>query len=138
MNMTLLDGHRKYIQRTYHWPHNTERVWLEPLEGYVDGHVDWDCNFGQFEQQQRKLLLEVIRRVAMIPPRGNRTAGLAMVMLCCHLAKACRISDAAAFRIVTSIYEWQSQGGAATKPPIGNLNAFRVTKTRLTNSLPLA
>lgn len=44
----------------------------------------------------------------------------------------------AAFRMVTSIYEWQSQGGAATKPPIGNLNAFRVTKVRLTNSLPLA
>ena len=53
MNMTLLDGHRKYIERTYHWPHNTERVWLEPLDGYVDGHVDWDCNFGQFQEQQQ-------------------------------------------------------------------------------------
>ena len=44
----------------------------------------------------------------------------------------------AAFGIVTNIYEWQSEGGAATKPPIGNLNAFRVTKVRLCNSLPLA
>ena len=136
--MILLDAHERYIDRQYHTPQNGIRIWLNPLDQFVEGHVSYDCTFGEFEKEQRTLLMELIRRVTMIPPRGNRAAGLAMVNLCCHLARACRISDAAAFRIVTSCYEWQSQDGPAIKPPISNLNAFRVTKSRLQEILPAA
>jgi|GEM_PF-2486799 hypothetical protein len=138
MKMMLLDGHERYIDRTYHFPRNGIRIWMDPLDQFVDGHVDYDVAFGEFEAKQRKLLIELIRRVSMIPPRGNRSAGLAMVNLCCHLAWACRISDAAAFRIVCDVYEWQSQGGIKRKPPVSSLNSFRVLKNRLMELRPAA
>lgn len=138
MKLILLDAHERYIDRQYHFPQNGIRIWLNPLDKFVDGHVNYDCNFGEFEVNQRTLLCELLRRISMIPPRGNRAAGLAMVNLCCHLATVCHISDAAAFRIVSSCYEWQSQGGCSIKPPISNLNAFRVTKNRLIELMPAA
>lgn len=129
--MQILNTHARYIERTFYFPRNGYRVWTESLDQYVNGHLNFDCTFGEFERQERELLIQVMRRISMIPPRGNRSAGFAMVMLCCHLAHVCRISDAAAFRIVSACYEYQSQGGPTLKPPVSNLNSFRVTKQRL-------
>lgn len=84
-------------------------------------------------------VIELMPKLAVYPTQllfGS--AGLAMVNLCCHLAWACRIPDAAAFRIVCDVYEWQSQGGIKRKPPVSSLNSFRVLKNRLMELRPAA
>ena len=138
MEMTLLPQHERYLRRAFFSNRHVTKSWCESLEKYVSGHVPYDCNAGMFEELERELFRHLISKVCMIPPRGNNTSGMAMVMLCCHLAEICKIQDAAAFRIVCSVYEWQSQGGPLKQPPVNSVNSFRVIKNRLIGLAPAA
>ena len=133
MILELQDDHRAYIQRVFSDTKTAETIWTTPLARYMDKtHVPLDVTAGQFLDKQRRMWCELNRRIAMIPPRGSRCAGMAHVMLCCHLADTCSIHDATAMRIVNSCYEWQSLEGATRRPPISSHTSFRVIKQRMT------
>jgi hypothetical protein len=136
--MTLLPQHERYIKRAFFSNRHSTKLWTESLEQYVTGHVPYDCNAGTFKSLENDLFKQLVYRVCLIPPRGNNTSGMAMVMLCCHLAEICSIQDAAAFRIVCSVYDWQSQGRPLLQPPVNSLNSFRVIKNRLIGLAPAA
>lgn len=52
----------------------------------------------------------------------------AQVMLTCHLANACHIPEAVAYRVIRNYYEWQGVDTLTKNPPIVDSTSFRVTK----------
>lgn len=132
MQLTLLPDHEAYIKRVMSDSITAKMIWTAPLDSYLEAdHVPLDVTAGQFMKSQRRLWCELNRRIALIPPKGNRSAGMAQVMLVCNLAQVCYIHDATALRIVNSCYEWQSIDGIARKPPVASSSSFRVIKQRM-------
>jgi len=132
MKLQLLDSHRAYLKRVMSDTETATIIWTTPLHHYIENnHVPLDVTAGQFIKIQRRLWCELNRRISIIPPKGNRCAGMAQVMLVCHLAETCSIHDATALRIVNSCYEWQQLEGTALKPPVSTSSSFRVIKQRM-------
>lgn len=122
-----------WIKTQFAQPEIARWIWRQPLSVFMnEEHVPFDCTPGQFRTLQRKAYCEILRRTSIIPPRKHRGAGKAQVMLACHMAESCLISEAAANRIICSCYEFQELEAPCKNPPIMDSTSFRVTKLRMT------
>lgn len=130
-----------------------KRLDIEPLVEYwakdlveVQGRVElWNASLDDLIEHDQLHRLRYVRtadqvrninprlfnliysKVCIIPPRGNRCAGLAVVDLSLQIANALGIMDTVSYDLVSDIYDMQKRN-----IPIQRGTSFRVTKSRLT------
>jgi hypothetical protein len=127
MDATLKNDLLKFWSQTYTDAKNPAAIWTRPLSDFYTGqHIPLEATYRTLLELERPLLLEVYRRIPLIPPRGHRAAGRAFVELALQLAHTALLPDQVASRILGSCYELQG-----LRAPITDATSFRVSKHRM-------
>ena len=118
--------HRKYLNENHTNTQPLFTTWKRDLSESLDHEnmplkrpVDW----ATVERQQRGVIMALLQRCAMIPPRIVRGSGSAQVTLVYALAKTLEITEAAAFALVMTAFEMNQR-----KAPLKNYTVYKSSK----------
>lgn len=118
--------HRKYLNENHTNTQPLFTTWKRDLSESLDHEnmplkrpVDW----ATVERQQRGIIMALLQRCAMIPPRIVRGSGSAQVTLVYALAKTLEITEAAAFALVMTAFEMNQR-----KAPLKNYTVYKSSK----------
>ena len=118
--------HKKFLSENHTNTAPLFATWKRDLSEALDPDsmplrrpVDW----GTLERQQRGIIMALLQRCAMIPPRIVRGSGSAQVTLVYALAKTLEITEASAFELVMTAFEMNER-----KAPLKNYDVYKSSK----------
>jgi len=121
----------EYWQRDFIEYKERRNLWLQSLDDLIAADQRYELGKVRTDQElyriNAKLWNLIFTKIAIIPPRGNRCAGLALVHLVVQVASALKIKDPIAYDIIEDMYQTQGR-----RIPVQRGTSFRVVKSRLT------
>ena len=121
----------EYWQRDFIEYKERRKLWLQSLDDVITADQRYELTKVRTDQElyriNAKLWNLIYTKISIMPPRGNRCAGLALVHLVVQVAQSLGIGDSIAYDIIDDMYQTQGR-----RIPVQRGTSFRVVKSRLT------